>query len=209
MIYRVALETAPGTLPVTVSELKLQARTLYPGESDPFAGAEDPLLERLIDASVQELDSPRGYLGRSLMPRTLRIIIDSVPNSEILLPGPPVSSVESVQYYKPDGTVGTIAATDYKTDLSDTGWPAKIWHKTQWPETEDRPGRLWISYKAGYTNAAAVPSIIKQAILVAAATKYRDRESSVVGTIIAEHPHIMRALNNWRVFCAHEVQSWR
>ena len=208
MLYRVMTETAPSGLPVSVAELQLHARTLFPGEPDVFDGAEDSLLQLYIEAATNELDFPSGYLGRSLLPRTIRVLIDSTPNHTILLPGPPVTEISEVKYYDDDGIEQEILPADYLTDLNDTGWPARIWPVDDaWPSMEDRPGRMWIDYISGYSTAADIPAVIRHALLVMAATKYRDRESGVVATIIAEHEHIKRALDNWRVHCAWEISG--
>ncbi len=207
MLYRTTTITAPTSLPITVDELRLQARVGFPGESDPFDGAEDGFLERLIEAAVDELDFPRGSLGRSLMPRTARLLVDSTPSETILLPGPPVTEILEVKYYDTNGDEQEITADDYRVDLADTGWPARIWRDTEWPEMQSRPGRMWIDYQAGYADAASIPAVIRHSLMVMAATKYRDREGSVVGTILAEHQHFKRALDNWTVRCAAEVSS--
>lgn len=199
MLYRVATISPPDDRPISVDEMKIHARLMFPGENDPFGGAEDDLIGGYIDAAVDELDFPMGHLGRSLMPRTVRLIIDSYPSEIITIPGPPVQSIESVDYIDKSGGTQTILPDDYDTDLADTGWPAAIWHKDKWPQMDDVPGRMTIEYIAGYDVPSLIPSVIRNAILVMAASKYRDRESSIVGTTISNHEHIARSLDNYRV----------
>lgn len=194
---RVHVVTAPAELPVTVDELKVQARTLFPGESDPFAGAEDTLLTRLIGAATDELDGPTGWLGRSLVTQTLRLSLDKPPPRLIRLPYPPVSAIVSITYYDTDDVLQTVDAADYQSDLD--AEPALVWPTSdkKWPSSRNTPGRFRVDYTAGYGAAGDVPDIIRQAILIAAATLYRDRELTALDAI-HRNEYLYRQLENWR-----------
>lgn len=196
--------TPPATPVATVAELQRQARILFPGEADPFGGAEDDDLDRMIAAATQQIDSPEGWLGRSLITRTLRLSLDRPPPKVVRLPAPPVASITQVAYTDTDGVDQVVLAVDmategYKFDLEDAGSAALLWND-DWPATEDRPGRIRIDYVAGYGAAADdVPDIVKHYILMRAAELYRDREASVVGTIHTKLEHVERSLDNYRV----------
>lgn len=204
--WRLSVLVPPASLPVTIAELQDQARLLFPGEPDPCDGAEDALLTRYIATATDELDSAFGWLGRSLIPRTLRLTLDEPPPKVVELPGVPVTSVEQIAYTDPAGVDQVIlkadlAANGFRLDLDDTGNPALIWvtNGFAWPETIDDPAKFRIDYIAGYADAAAIPDILKHWILVKAATKYRDREDSVIGTIVAQLQHVERLMDNFRV----------
>lgn len=204
--WRLSVLTAPLALPVTIAELQDQARILFPGEDDPCGGAEDDLLLRMLEAALAEIDSPFGWLGRSLITRQLRLTLDMTPPTVVRLPAPPVTSVDQVSFTDEAGVdvvilPGAFDTFGIKTDLADTGHPALLWidQDFSWPSMREQPARLRIDYTAGYADADAVPSIIKHWILVKAAEKYRDREGSVIGTIVAILEHVERLLDNQRV----------
>ena len=202
--WRLSVATPPVAPVATVAELQRQARILFPGEADPFSGAEDDDLDRMIAAATQLIDSPEGWLGRSLITRTLRLSLDRSPPRIVRLPSPPVASITQVAYTDPDGVdvvvlSGDLATEGYRFDRSDTGQAALIWND-DWPDTEDRPARIRIDYVAGYGLASDdIPDVAKHYILMRAAELYRDREASVVGTIHTKLEHVERALDGFRV----------
>lgn len=198
MLYRVVITSQPTVELVTKNELRLQARTLFPGEDDPFEGAEDDLLDTILQSAVDELDAPVGHLGRSLMQRECRLLVDSHPEKEILIPHPPIISIDEIKYIDTNEAEQTIDLSDVNIDITDPNDAGRLWHKSAWPSMSNRPGRMWVDYTAGYATAAEVPAVIRHAILIKAATYYRDRESTIVGTITAQHEHISRMLDNYR-----------
>lgn len=203
--WRLSVSEAPETDLATVKELQTQARILFPGETDPFGGAEDDLLRMYIQAASQEVDAPLGWLGRSLITRTLRLSLDRPPPTVVRLPGIPVQSITQVAYTDPDGVEvivleAAMEAAGYRSDLGDTGLPALLWNSDPgWPTTEDRPGSIRIDYVAGYgTSEKDVPAAIRRYILALAAEMYRDREASSMAPV-ATLQHVERSLDNYRV----------
>ena len=167
---------------------------------------EDADIERHIGAAASELDVPTGWLGRSLIHRTLRLSIDGRPPSLIALPGPPVTDVVSVQYRDLDGDWITIPVDEYHVDLDSE--PARLWPLASdgirvgaWPADmlSGQPDSLRVTYEAGYADATVMPTQIRDWILLRVGELYRDREGSVIGTIVAPHAYVDRILDNLRV----------
>jgi len=204
-VGRLSVATAPAAPVATVAELQGQARVLFPGETDPFGGADDWLLAMDIEAAAQELDVASGWLGRSLITRTLRLTLDCAPPRIVRLPGPPVQSITQVAYTDPDGVdqvvlEAAMAAAGYRWDLDDTGQSALLWNDDPgWPATEERPARIRIDYVAGYGDTGqAIPGGIRQWVLARAAEMYRDREASSLAPVTTLE-HVERSLDNLRV----------
>ena len=172
---------------------------------------EDPYLDSLLEVAQDELDMPRavgtppGWLGRSLIKRTLLLTLDAVPPPVVFLPGSPVVSVVKVEFRGADDVITLIPNTDYITDL--VAEPALLWPDVDWPFAPSAwpsvmkggPDTFRVTYVAGYADAAAVPALIKQWVLVRAAELYRDREGTVIGTINTTLKHIERMLDAYRV----------
>lgn len=191
--WRLSVVTPPDALPVTFDEAKRHIRLICCDGDDPLDGFEDTLIKGMIGAAVDEIDSPTGWLGRSLVPRTLRLTLDSAPPSLIRLPGVPVISVDSVKYT--DGAGQEQEITDFEVDL--TAEPAMLWTRNGWPSMRNEPARMRIEYTAGYVGD--VPDIIKQWILIKVADYYAQREGVIVGTAVANLSHVQRMLDNMRV----------
>ena len=200
MDRRLSVLDPPADLVVSVDEVKEQARLMLPNETDPFAGAENSLIERQIRSAIDELDAPQGWLGRSLVTRELRLLLDFQPARILRIPCPPVQTVDAAQYRDHDGVWQDINLNDFLFDLDAD--EAYMWPKPgeTWPVAARMPGRFRIDYTAGYGDPDDVPQVIRDALLIMAATKYRDRESVIIGTIATELQHIRNQLAGWRVW---------
>lgn len=195
---RLSVVTAATGEVVSLADAKLHLRVDH---SD-----EDAYIQGLVTAAAAEVDSPRGWLGRSLLTKTLRLTLDVPPPHTVYLPGVPVQSVSSVEYRDRDGTLQAVTASDYETDL--TAEPALLWParagelcRESWPHDMDwhGPDVFRVEYVAGYGTEADIPQIIKQWILTRVGDMYRDREGTIIGTIQAQLTHVERALDNMRV----------
>jgi uncharacterized phiE125 gp8 family phage protein len=100
--------------------------------------------------------------------------------TNILIPKPPLRSIDSVKYLDGDGTQITLAAnTDYFADLdSDIGslWPAigKSWPCVR----RNHPAAVEITFTAGYGNTLAdMPDVLLHALRLQLASWWRNRES--------------------------------
>lgn len=188
---RLSVVTPPTGEVMTVAELKTHLRV--------DGSTEDTYIASLLTAAIGEIDTPSGWLGRSLLSRTLRLTFDEAPGDLIYLPGPPVSALSSITYRDITNAWVTMASTDYDKDV--TASPALVWPLDVWPS--DMIGGVdgvRVQYVAGYTNGAAVPQPIRQWLLLRVGEMYRDREASIIGDTAARLHHADRMLDAWRVY---------
>lgn len=192
---RVSVVTPPTGDILTIAELHAHLRVDGPQD--------DLVIRACLAAAIGEIDSPHGWLGRSLLSRTLRLTLDEMPGEAIYLPGPPVSSISAtscgITYRDADNAWQTVATADYTSDL--TAEPALIWPLESWPS--DMVGGVdgvRVQYIAGYSTGAVIPQPIRQWLLMRTAELYRDREPSALGTNFAHLPHADRMLDAWRVY---------
>jgi len=194
---RLAVVEAPTEDVLDLDDLKLHLRIDHDDE--------DTYLMELAQAAVDEIDTPRGWLGRSLAKRTLRLTLDDLPPSKIYLPGPPIISVESVEYRNLDDELITIDASEYESDLlAEPGliWPKRdgFWLRDSWPnDIKGGPDTFRVEYVAGYESADDVPMLVRQWLRMRVGEMYRDREGTIIGTIQTQLTHFERALDNLRV----------
>jgi uncharacterized phiE125 gp8 family phage protein len=97
-------------------------------------------------------------------------------NSEVVFPRNPVASVDSVQYVDTDGTLQTLAPSEYQTDL--VRRPARIIPKRFgfWPTLDVvTPNAVRITFTAGYSNEALIPLRYKQAMRFLVAHWHQNR----------------------------------
>jgi len=201
-IGRVSVVTPPASYPLEVdgeSGVKKHLRIDHVGE--------DTELEDLIRAATDEIDAPHGWLGRSLITRTLRLTLDGYPPPIVYLPGPPVTSITKITIRDQDDSSVVIydpaAPTDDIGLMYDlTAEPALIWPDGNigWPSgIKGGIDSVRVDYVAGYADADAVPRAIRQWLLMRIGELYRDRETSVLGFASNRLPHADRMLDNWRV----------
>lgn len=155
----------------------------------------DPELTRLITA-VRE----RGELatGRAFMTQTWDWQFDIFPWDAIWLelPKPPLVSVTSITYLDTAGDTQTWAASNYVVQpyagpRCRNGRVALGYQKT-WPVTLAQAGAVTVRFVAGYASAAAVPQLLKSAMLLDLSTLYAERENLVKGISVNELPNGVR-----------------
>jgi len=160
---------ALSTLQVSLAEAKLHLRVDH---SD-----EDALITRLIYAAT---DQAEVFMGRSIEKRlhTLKLKEFPVGRDPLLLPRPPLVNIETaITYYDLAGDSESILVADLIEQAGEEPMivPARY---ALWPTVDDqRPLPITIPYQAGYANAAAVPALIKQAILLQVGALYEFREN--------------------------------
>ena len=143
--------TAPAIEPVTVAEVKLDARI--------DVADLDATLTLLITGARRVAED---RTGRSLITQTWELVLDAFPSAGIEVGKLPIQSITSVKYYDSDGVLQTLSSANYVLD-TDTlpGWilPA---YGVSWPATHAVSNAVIIRFVTGYGAAASdVPAEIK------------------------------------------------
>lgn len=193
-----SVATAPASAPITTVDLKAHLRIDHSDEDDQ--------LDAYLAAAVGEIDSPHGWLGRSLFTRTLRLTLDAYPPRIIYLPGPPVTLIETITVRDSEDDLNVIyddgTAVDLIGLMSDlTAEPALIWADDTigWPsDIKSGPDSMRIDYTAG-SAVADIPKTIRQWLLMRTGELYRDREASMLGIPSTRLHHADRMLDSLRV----------
>ena len=151
------LITAPGSEPVTFEEAKAYLKIT--------GSAMDEQIRSFI-RSVRRAGERAS--GRAFMTQTWDYFIDFFPASVIQLPRPPLASVTYVKYVATDGTLTTLASTDYQVSTSrEPGTIEPSWDAGSWPaDVRAVTDAVVIRFVAGYGDTPEeVPEDIRSAIL--------------------------------------------
>lgn len=179
MRFGITYATTPTEYPITAEQLKLHSHADGNDEDENFG---------LYVQAATRLAEKR--LDRQIVTATLRVTYDKFPcatrqnpESAIYLPRPPLQSVTSIGYVDTNGTTQTMATTDYIVDANSEPGRITPRYGDIWPTPRDQMNAVTVTYVAGYGNASAVPSSIKQWMLVVGAHWYRNREAVNIGNI--------------------------
>lgn len=158
---RLVLVTPPAATPITLAEVKAQARVEHDDE--------DLLLQHYVDAATAWLDGPAGILGRCLVTQTWRAEVDAI-SGPIRLPFPD-TVIDSAVFIDPAGgeMEHELARQDQRLLLRPSfglGRPAAI------------------TFTAGYGAPADVPAAIRQAMLLLVTQWYEHRQVTGTGTAL-------------------------
>jgi len=170
-VYGLNTITPPDEEPVSLDDAKLHLRVSH--------DEEDGIISSWIKAA-RELSET--HTGRRWVEQELRATWANWPcpsdglNSAIRLPVEPVQSVESVKYYATDGTLTTLATSEWQTWLDHSPplvapAPAKVWPTVQ----ANRLGAVRVEFTAGYADVDAVPEQVRAAILLCLGHWYENR----------------------------------
>lgn len=186
---RLSLVTAPISEPVVPTEVINHLR-LEPDTT------EDDLLAALEVAARQHVEN---VTHRQLISATWKVTFDRFPRwrAPISLPLPPLQSVTSVKYLDAAGVEQTWASNQYVVDKPQgpRAMEGRIYPvlNVDYPTTCYREDSVTVEYVAGYGDAAAVPTALKQAILILVGGMYENRESTVPNALM-ENPAVQGLL---------------
>jgi len=170
---------------ITLAEAKLHLKV--------EGNDEDSLIQGLIDASIDWIDGPQGWLGRALNVQTITEYRDCFWARPLTLSYPPVRSITSIGYLDGSGVAQIVPSDSYEAI---NGAVDLVWGKS-WPSTAYRERGIRIVYEAGYDE---LPAAIKVACLMMIGFLYENREAT---TDEALHSGAVMALLSpyriWRV----------
>jgi uncharacterized phiE125 gp8 family phage protein len=180
--FGLSVVTAPTAEPVSVSEVKANARIDIDDD--------DTLVARKITAARELAEV---YIKRSFVTQTLRLTLDYMPGWMFYLPRPPLVSVTTVKYIDVDGVQQTIPSSDYIVDAY--SHPGRITpaYNDEWPTPRLQMNAIEVVYVAGYGAASAVPQSIKDAIAMTV-TQYYENRGDEGDTPLSELPRGAKSL---------------
>jgi len=149
------LTTAPSAEPIVLAGVKTRL-----GITDTDSDVQIPAMIKAARRFIEQ------RTGRALISQTWQLYMDQFPRV-ITLPLGHVQSVTHVKYTATDGTVTTMSASDYQTDL--VSEPARIvpsYSATCWPTVRDSTlNAVEVQYVAGYGAAGSdLPEDIIEAL---------------------------------------------
>lgn len=191
--------------PITLTEAKAQLRE---SSSD-----NDAMITALIIEAREEIEADTW---RALVPTTKVVQLRGFPVAEvgafglvnpsplqIVLPRPPLVSITSIMYLDANGASQSYDVGTLRVDIRHQPGTIEPPHNTPWPETRDDPGAVVITYVCGYANAAAVPQMLKQAMLLLISELYEHAEpnelSKAAGGIGQARTTLDRILEKFRI----------
>jgi uncharacterized phiE125 gp8 family phage protein len=156
---------------------------------------EDGLLGTLITAARLMIEAASG---RMLIDQDWRIVLDRWPDSgEIRLPLSPVRSISAARVYDAQGLAQTVSPAALQLDASAD--PPVIRLVAGVPPIGRTRSAIEIDVVAGYgDSAAAVPALLRQAVLRLAARWFEERGDVVGRDAAALPPEIMALVAPFR-----------
>jgi len=152
---RPELVTAPAELPVSLGEVKRDARAV--------SDDDDAELAAFLGAAVVELDGYHGILGRCIMAQTWRQGFSRWAR-ELLLPFPDVSSA-TVAYYDEAGAKQTVDGSSFTIERLDVGDVVRFADGFAFPTLETaRRFPVEIEVTAGADKPSEVSEVIRLAV---------------------------------------------
>jgi uncharacterized phiE125 gp8 family phage protein len=147
---------APVDEPVSIEDVKANLRIVDNDEEDGF------IRTQLIPTAREVVEN---VAVRSLITQTRKQCYDCMPCSPIYLRYGPVQSVTSFTYTDTNGTVQTLAATEYEVDTLST--PPRIVeaYGKSWPVARDQVNSVNITYVAGFGSIGKVKPTYRKAII--------------------------------------------
>jgi uncharacterized phiE125 gp8 family phage protein len=176
---------APAIEPIDRDDVKQHLRI--------GGGDEDNYLDGLITAARQFVEE---RTGRQLITATWKETRYRFPECEWTLDRPDLIGVSSLTYkLASDGTVTTLASTDYTVSTNGHRGVVVPAFGTSWPGARYEIDAVALTYTSGFgATAASVPQAIKQAMLLLIGSWYENREAVMVGTISKEVEFAVEAL---------------
>lgn len=98
----------------------------------------------------------------------------------------PVTSITSIAYLDTDGTSQTLATSVYQLETANVKQFIRLKYNQSWPSLRGDTNGITVTYVAGYASVAAIPLMVKQAVLLLIGHWFEHKGLVTVGTIAPE-----------------------
>lgn len=187
----------PAAEPLGLAEVKTHLRL------DVDTQENDDLLRRLISTARRNCEAKTG---RSLITQQWRLSTDAFPCGPLLLERGPVQAVNAINWIDMSGALQTVqnpGLPDYASDLRGSMPRLAPAFGRIWPSAAPQLGSVWVDYTTGYgAQASAVPSSLRDWMLLRVATLYENPEENVTGISLTPLPHVDSLLDDERIWLA-------
>lgn len=164
----------PASEPVELAAAKAHARV--------YVDDDDDELTAFIVAARQMTEKATK---RQLVSAEWKLVLPCFPGGAYFeLPRPPLVSVDSITYYDLDDVEQTLDSAVYRAVTLGHYGSVHLKYGQDWPATYSRPDAVTVTYTAGYGDAAAVPAVLKQGIMMRVAHWYRNKEATIEATLM-------------------------
>ena len=185
--------TEPAYEPVSRAEAKRWLR-IDAGDTN-----HDLTVDMLVRAMREDAEN---ITARAFISRQLRLTLSDWPQDawyghKIVLPFPPLQSVDSFQYVDTDGETQTLATTEYVVHTEyEPGIIIPAWDVV-WPTIRRVPNAVQILFTAGYapgspsdeaSNQEVMPAKLRLWMESKMSTHNEFREQIIAGTIVEKIP---------------------
>lgn len=123
--------------------------------------------------------------------------------NRIVLPRPPLQSVDAISYVDGDGNTQTLGPSQYQVAKADTGeWHIEPAYQVIWPLVREQMAAVTVDFTCGYGAAAGViPEPIRMGMLLLISQWVDNRSAIAVGSTVSELPNAVQALvDPYRVY---------
>lgn len=192
-MHKFVLDEGPDVEPVSLTEAKDHLNVSSSSKDDYITG-----LQLACRVAVER------YLNRALITQTWKVYYDEWCE-DLLIPFPPLQSVESLKFFDILGAQTTLAESDYYWVVK-TEEPGRIKKKFNavYPILQySRPDAIEIAFTAGYGDEADdVPAPIKHGIKLMLTKYYEHRGDVVVGPqqINVIPQHVADMIHPYRIY---------
>lgn len=175
------LLAGPTGQPVSLDVAKKHLR-IAPDDID-----QDDEVGRLIRAATAHVEK---ITQRSLLSQSWRLVLDCFPPCALLIPRPPLVSVEAIAYTDVAGQEQLLDESTYLVNPYEMIGRVTPAQGRRWPATARQAMSLRVDFTAGYST---VPEDIVSAILLLVGHFDQNREAATAGAL-AEIPMGVEAL---------------
>lgn len=173
------LDTAPAAEPISTAEAKTQARIDI---SD-----DDTYVDTLVASARSYVEN---ITGRQIITATYNLYLPYFPE-KIILPKPPLSAVNSINYIDENGNSQLLSSSIYTVNANRTPGEIVPAYEQSWPSTRGVPNAVTVNFDCGYGSAGSdVPEDLVHAMKLLISLHYDDRSGE------AEVPRAVRQLTS-------------
>lgn len=161
---------------VTLAECKTHLRVDYDND--------DVYIANLALAAKETIEQ---HTNRKLLSTDVTQYCDTWQDA-FMLYFAPISKVSEINYYNTNNVSTILDPSIYDKNIFSTPSTITLSPSKGFPAVADRAQPIWVTYKAGYTDATLVPMALKQACLILVSQWYENRTPYVQGRIVSEVP---------------------